>query len=96
VLSIGKLMPGQHDYYLDTVTRCAEEYYRSRARPKPLDGGPGPRLGAAGDVSASDLAAVLDGPGRSECLWPCRRARRPRARQSPYGRPKASNAVAGK
>jgi hypothetical protein len=63
LLSIGKLTPGQHDYYLDTVTRCAEEYYRSRARPKPLDGGRRP--GSAPRARSVHLT--------------CRRDRRPRA-----------------
>jgi len=27
VLSLGKLAPGQQDYYLDTVAKGAEEYY---------------------------------------------------------------------
>jgi hypothetical protein len=55
VLSIGKLTPGQHDYYLDTVTRCADEYYRSRREAQAAGRRAAVRLGAAGEVSASDL-----------------------------------------
>ena len=32
MLSLGKLAPGQQEYYLDTVAKGAEEYYTGPAR----------------------------------------------------------------
>jgi conjugative relaxase-like TrwC/TraI family protein len=62
VLSIGKLAPGQHDYYLDTVARGAEEYYTAEGEaPGRWMGRASSRLGLAGEVTAEDLGAVLDG-----------------------------------
>jgi conjugative relaxase-like TrwC/TraI family protein len=62
VLSIGKLAPGQHEYYFDTVARGAEEYYTAEGEaPGRWMGRAASRLGLAGEVSAEDLAALLDG-----------------------------------
>src|SRR5918994_988558 len=62
VLSIGKLAPGQHDYYLDTVARGAEEYYTAAGEaPGRWTGRSVRRLGLAGEVTAEDLGAVLSG-----------------------------------
>jgi conjugative relaxase-like TrwC/TraI family protein len=62
VLSIGKLAPGQHDYYLDTVARGAEEYYTAAGEvPGRWTGRSVRRLGLVGEVTAEDLGAVLSG-----------------------------------
>jgi conjugative relaxase-like TrwC/TraI family protein len=62
VLSIGKLAPGQHDYYLDTVALGAEEYYTAEGEaPGRWTGRASARLGLAGEVIAEDLGAVLSG-----------------------------------
>jgi conjugative relaxase-like TrwC/TraI family protein len=62
VLSIAKLAPGQHDYYLDTVARGAEEYYAAEGEaPGRWTGRSVRRLGLAGEVTAEDLGAVLSG-----------------------------------
>jgi conjugative relaxase-like TrwC/TraI family protein len=64
VLSIGKLAPGQPDYYLDTVAAGAEEYYTAAGEASGRWMGRGlARLGLAGKIGARDLAAVLDGRG---------------------------------
>lgn len=66
VLSLGKLAPGQQQYYLDTVARGAEEYYTG-AREAPGEWlGPGAaRLGLSGEVDAEALGRLLnhDHPG---------------------------------
>jgi conjugative relaxase-like TrwC/TraI family protein len=62
VLSIGKLAPGQHEYYLDTVARGTEEYYTAEGEaPGRWTGRAARRLGLAGEVTAEDLGAVLSG-----------------------------------
>jgi conjugative relaxase-like TrwC/TraI family protein len=71
VLSIGKLAPGQHDYYLDTIARGTEEYYTAEGEaPRRWTGRSVRRLGLAGEVTAEDLGAVLSGraPDGSERL----------------------------
>jgi conjugative relaxase-like TrwC/TraI family protein len=62
MLSIGKLAPGQHDYYLDTVARGAEEYYTAEGEaPGRWTGRAAARLRLRGEVTADDLGAVLSG-----------------------------------
>jgi conjugative relaxase-like TrwC/TraI family protein len=62
VLSIGKLAPGQHEYYLDTVARGAEEYYTAGGEaPGRWIGRAARRLDLAGEVTAEDLGALLSG-----------------------------------
>jgi len=60
VLSLGKLAPGQQQYYLDTVARGAEEYYTgAKEAPGEWHGAASVRLGLSGEVDADKLAAVL-------------------------------------
>jgi conjugative relaxase-like TrwC/TraI family protein len=62
VLSIGKLAPGQHEYYLDTVARGTEEYYTAEGEvPGRWTGRSVRHLGLVGEVTAEDLGAVLSG-----------------------------------
>jgi conjugative relaxase-like TrwC/TraI family protein len=62
VLSIGRLAPGQHEYYLDTVARGTEEYYTAGGEaPGRWTGRAARRLGLAGEVTAENLGAVLSG-----------------------------------
>ncbi|MCU1498519.1 MAG: Ti-type conjugative transfer relaxase TraA [Acidimicrobiales bacterium] len=62
MLTLYKLAPGQHAYYLDTVARGAEEYYtRSGEVPGEWKGRAAARLGLAGEVTEEQLGAVLDG-----------------------------------
>jgi conjugative relaxase-like TrwC/TraI family protein len=62
VLSIGRLAPGQHEYYLDTVARGAEEYYTAEGEaPGRWTGRAAARLGLTGEVTAEDLGAALSG-----------------------------------
>src|SRR3954466_3233713 len=61
VLSLGKLAPGQQEYYLDTVARGAEEYYTgAKEAPGQWIGAAARRLGLAGEVDAEALGRVLD------------------------------------
>ena len=61
MLSLGKLAPGQQQYYLDTVARGAEEYYTgAREAPGQWIGAGAPRLGLAGEVDAEALGRVLE------------------------------------
>ena len=60
MLSLGKLAPGQQQYYLDTVARGAEEYYTgAKEAPGEWHGAASVRLGLSGEVEADKLAAVL-------------------------------------
>ncbi len=60
MLSLGKLAPGQQQYYLDTVARGAEEYYTgAKEAPGEWHGAASVRLGLSGEVDAYKLAAVL-------------------------------------
>ncbi len=60
VLSLGKLAPGQQQYYLDTVAGGAEEYYTgAKEAPGEWHGAASVRLGLSGEVDACKLAAVL-------------------------------------
>jgi conjugative relaxase-like TrwC/TraI family protein len=81
VLSIGKLAPGQHEYYLDTVARGAEEYYTAEGEsPGRWTGRSAARLGLHGAVNGEGLGAVLSArnPGDGERLVPAQgRARTP-------------------
>jgi conjugative relaxase-like TrwC/TraI family protein len=62
MLSIGKLAPGQQQYYLDTVARGAEEYYTgTKEAPGEWIGSAATRLGLGGQVDAADLHDVLVG-----------------------------------
>ncbi len=61
MLSLGKLAPGQQQYYLDTVARGAEEYYTgAREAPGQSVGAGAARLGLAGEVDAEELGRVLE------------------------------------
>jgi conjugative relaxase-like TrwC/TraI family protein len=61
VLSLGKLAPGQQQYYLDTVARGAEEYYTgAKEAPGQWLGAGSARLGLAGEVDADALGRVLE------------------------------------
>jgi len=71
VLSLGKLAPGQQQYYLDTVAKGAEEYYTgAKEAPGDWHGSAAIRLGLHGEVDAGALAAVLahDHPRTGEHL----------------------------
>src|SRR3546814_21134637 len=60
VLSLGKLAPGQQEYYIDTVARGAEEYYTgAKEAPGQWVGAAAGRLGLEGEVDAEVLATVL-------------------------------------
>jgi conjugative relaxase-like TrwC/TraI family protein len=61
VLSLGKLAPGQQQYYLDTVARGFEEYYTgAKEAPGVWVGSGSARLGLAGEVDAEALHRVLE------------------------------------
>jgi conjugative relaxase-like TrwC/TraI family protein len=61
VLSVGKLAPGQQEYYLDTVARGLEEYYTgAKEAPGVWVGSGATRLGLAGEVDAETLGRVLE------------------------------------
>ncbi|MGH9002964.1 MAG: MobF family relaxase, partial [Acidimicrobiia bacterium] len=61
VLSIGKLGPGQQQYYLDTVARGAEEYWsNAKEAPGQWVGHGSALLGVAGEVNGDDLHRVLE------------------------------------
>lgn len=71
VLSIGKLAPGQEDYYLSAVAAGVEDYYTgSGEAPGRWVGGGAEMLGLSGQVVPSDLHAVLSGedPGTGAAL----------------------------
>lgn len=60
MLSLGKLAPGQQQYYVDTVARGAEEYYTgAKEAPGQWIGAASSRLGLEGEVDAEALAHVL-------------------------------------
>src|SRR5215207_1727717 len=60
MLSLGKLSPGQQEYYLRTVTAGAEEYYTgAKEAPGEWVGESAARLGLAGEVDADVLHWVL-------------------------------------
>jgi conjugative relaxase-like TrwC/TraI family protein len=61
VLSLGKLGPGQQQYYLDTVARGLEEYYTgAKEAPRVWVGSGAARLGLSGEVDAEALRRVLE------------------------------------
>ncbi|MGQ0432371.1 MAG: MobF family relaxase, partial [Microthrixaceae bacterium] len=61
MLSLGKLAPGQQQYYLDTVARGAEEYYTgAKEAPGQWAGAGSARLGLDGEVDAEQLGRVLE------------------------------------
>jgi conjugative relaxase-like TrwC/TraI family protein len=61
MLSLGKLAPGQQQYYLDTVARGAEEYYTgAKEAPGVWVGSGAGRLGLSGEVDAEVLSRVLE------------------------------------
>ncbi len=71
MLSLGKLAPGQQQYYLDTVAKGAEEYYTgAKEAPGEWHGAAAARLGLHGEVDAAALGAVLghDHPDTGERL----------------------------
>lgn len=60
MLSLGKLAPGQHAYYVDSVARGAEEYYTgAKEAPGVWVGGGSERLGLDGEVDGERLGNVL-------------------------------------
>ncbi len=60
MLSLGKLAPGQQQYYLDTVAAGAEEYYTGgKEAPGEWIGAAAPLLGLEGTVDADALGRVL-------------------------------------
>ncbi len=67
MLSLGKLAPGQQQYYLATVAAGAEEYYTgAKEAPGEWTGRSASRLGLVGEVDAETLHHVLESrdPGR--------------------------------
>jgi conjugative relaxase-like TrwC/TraI family protein len=61
VLSLGKLGPGQQQYYLDTVARGLEEYYTgAKEAPGVWVGSGSARLELSGEVDAEALHRVLE------------------------------------
>jgi conjugative relaxase-like TrwC/TraI family protein len=62
MLSLGKLQPGQQQYYLATVAAGAEEYYTgAKEAPGEWTGRSAARLGLVGEVDAETLHLVLEG-----------------------------------
>jgi conjugative relaxase-like TrwC/TraI family protein len=62
MLSLGKLAPGQQQYYLDTVAKGAEEYYTgAKEAPGHWVGRGAERLGLNGEVDPGALGDVLRG-----------------------------------
>jgi conjugative relaxase-like TrwC/TraI family protein len=62
MLSLGKLAPGQQQYYLATVAAGAEEYYTgAKEAPGEWTGRSAARLGLVGEVDAETLHLVLEG-----------------------------------
>jgi len=62
MLSLGKLAPGQQQYYLDTVARGAEEYYTgAKEAPGQWVGRSAERLGLRGEVDPDVLHRILEG-----------------------------------
>jgi conjugative relaxase-like TrwC/TraI family protein len=60
VLSLGKLAPGQHAYYVDSVARGAEEYYTgAKEAPGAWVGAGSEALGLAGQVDGERLGNLL-------------------------------------
>ncbi len=60
MLSLGKLAPGQHGYYIDSVARGAEEYYTgAKEAPGVWVGGGSDRLGLDGEVDGERLGNLL-------------------------------------
>src|SRR5712692_1668909 len=60
MLSLGKLAPGQQQYYLDTVAKGAEEYYTgAKESPGQWIGRGTVRLGLTGEVDPDALHDVL-------------------------------------
>jgi conjugative relaxase-like TrwC/TraI family protein len=71
MLSLGKLSPGQQEYYLRTIAAGAEEYYTgAKEAPGEWVGQSASRLGLAGEVDADALHWVLEArdPGTGERL----------------------------
>ena len=61
MLSLGKLAPGQQQYYLKTVARGAEEYYTgANEAPGEWTGQSAARLGLTDEVDADTLGLVLE------------------------------------
>lgn len=61
MLSVGKLAPGQQQYYLDTVAGGAEEYYTgAKEAPGEWIGTGASSLGLAGEVDAEALGRILE------------------------------------
>ena len=60
MLSVGKLAPGQQQYYLDTVAGGAEEYYTgAKEAPGEWIGTGASQLGLEGKVDAEALGRIL-------------------------------------
>jgi conjugative relaxase-like TrwC/TraI family protein len=79
VLSIGKLAPGKHHYYLRSIAEGVEDYYLGAGEaPGRWCGRMAEDLGLSGDVDAASLQQVLGGfhPVTGESLFPERPGRR--------------------
>ena len=60
MLSLGKLAPGQHAYYVDSVARGAEEYYTgAREAPGTWLGAGSEALGLQGEIDGDTLGNLL-------------------------------------
>ncbi len=61
MLSLGKLVPGGQDYYVETVAEGAEEYYTgAKEAPGEWTGRSAARLGLTGEIDADTLRRVLE------------------------------------
>src|SRR5580700_11402446 len=62
MLSIGKLALGQQRYYEQQVSQGGDDYYSGRGEaPGEWAGGGAEELGLAGEVSAAEFNALLEG-----------------------------------
>lgn len=79
MLSIGKLAPGKHHYYLQSIADGVEDYYLGAGEaPGRWHGRLAEDLGLSGEVDAHSLQLVLGGyhPATEESLFPERPGRR--------------------
>jgi conjugative relaxase-like TrwC/TraI family protein len=79
VLSIGKLAPGKHHYYLQSIADGVEDYYLGAGEaPGRWHGRMAEDLALSGEVDAESLQLVLGGyhPATGESLFPPRPGRR--------------------
>ena len=81
VLSISKMSPGQHDYYLDSCADSPEAYYSGHGEaPGTWAGSGAADLGLVGQVSPQDFTALFRGQDPSAV--PDERGTRPRLSQT--------------